>query len=115
MNEKKENNMYYQTNIKTSRNEDISFLQLSYGNFVSLDDYMFLKKENQQLKEQYCERTDCSGRIGNSKKVEELEKENQQLKEIINTAKEELYIWGEILNPEFQKRMLEILEKSDKQ
>lgn len=50
MNEKKENNMNYQTNIKTSRNEDISFLQLSYGNFVSLDDYMLLKKENQQLK-----------------------------------------------------------------
>ena len=56
-----------------------------------------LKKENQSLKKQL------------------EEKENQQLKEIINTAKEELYIWGEILNPEFQKRMLEILEKSDKQ
>ena len=48
-----------------------------------------------ELKEQYCERTDCSGRLGNSKKVEELEKENQQLKEqlqqkedIINRAKE---------------------------
>lgn len=40
-----------------------------------------LKKENLKLKEQYCERTDCSGRLGNSKKVEELEKENQKLKE----------------------------------
>ena len=49
MNEKKKTIC---TNIKTSRNEDISFLQLSYGNFVSLDDYMLLKKENQQLKEQ---------------------------------------------------------------
>lgn len=38
-------------------------------------------EENQRLKEQYCERTDCSGRIGNSKKVEELERENKQLKE----------------------------------
>ena len=76
-----------------------------------------LEKENLKLKEQYCERTDCSGRLGNSKKVEELEKENQKLKEqlqqkedIINKAIEELYIWGEILNPEFQKKMLEILE-----
>ena len=43
-----------------------------------------LQKENRKLKEQYCERTDCSGRIGNSKKVEELEKENQRLKEIID-------------------------------
>lgn len=32
-----------------------------------------LEKENQELKKQYCERTDCSGRIGNSKKVEELQ------------------------------------------
>ena len=41
-----------------------------------------LEKENQELKKQYCERTDCSGRVGNSKKVEQLEKENQRLKEI---------------------------------
>lgn len=33
-----------------------------------------LQQENKELKKQYCERTDCSGRIGNSKKVEELEK-----------------------------------------
>lgn len=38
-----------------------------------------LEKENNQLKEQYCERTDCSGRLGNSKKVEELIKENEKL------------------------------------
>lgn len=51
------------------------------------------------------------------KTYEELEKENQHLKkqlkrkeDIINKAIEELYIWGEILNPEFQKRMLEILD-----
>ena len=40
-----------------------------------------LQQENKKLKEQYCERTDCSGKLGNSKKVEELEQENQQLKE----------------------------------
>lgn len=40
-----------------------------------------LEKENQKLKKQYCERTDCSGRIGNSKKVEELEKQNKFLME----------------------------------
>lgn len=39
-----------------------------------------LQQENKKLKKQYCERTDCSGRIGNSKKVEELQSENQQLK-----------------------------------
>ena len=34
----------------------------------------------------------------------------KQKEDIINKAIEELYIWGEILNPEFQKRMLEILD-----
>ena len=45
---------------------------------------------------------------------EKLKEQLQQKEDIINKAIEELYIWGEILNPEFQKRMLEILEKSDK-
>ena len=34
----------------------------------------------------------------------------REKEDIINKAIEELYIWGEILNPEFQKKMLEILE-----
>lgn len=42
-----------------------------------------LQQETEKLKKQYCERTDCGGRIGNSKKVEELQRENKQLKEII--------------------------------
>ena len=44
------------------------------------------------------------------KENKKLHIENQKLKEAINKAIEELYIWGEILNPEFQKKMLEILE-----
>ena len=38
-----------------------------------IKDYETLQQENEKLKKQYCERTDCSGRIGNSKKVEELQ------------------------------------------
>lgn len=49
-----------------------------------------LKQENGNLKKQYCERTDCSGRIGNSKKVEELQNEKLQLKKVIDKAREEL-------------------------
>lgn len=37
--------------------------------------------ENEQLKKQYCERTDCAGRIGNSKKVEQLQNNWNELKE----------------------------------
>ena len=89
-----ENNMYYQTNIKTSRNKDINFLQLSYGNFVSLDDYILLKKENQQLKEE----------------KQELVK---YLKEQINQCKlignDEDYIKLDIYN-----EILSKIEKSDK-
>ena len=57
---------------------------------------MMLKKiqqENQELKKQYCERTDCSGRLGNSKKVDQLEKELEQLKGI---EKEHQRINGEL-------------------
>ena len=39
----------------------------------------------------------------------------REKEDIINKAKEELYSWCETLSPEFQKRMLEILEKSDNQ
>lgn len=45
-----------------------------------------LQQETEKLKKQYCERTDCGGRIGNSKKVEELQQKNKQLKEVINKA-----------------------------
>lgn len=37
----------------------------------------------------------------------------REKEDIINEAIEELCIWSEILSPEFQKKMLEILEKSD--
>lgn len=56
---------------------NLSDLQEKYNNLL---------KEKIELKRQYCERTDCSGRIGNSKKVEELQQENKQLKEVINKA-----------------------------
>lgn len=79
-----ENNMYYQANIKTSRNKDINFLQLSYGNFVSLDDYILLEKENKQLKE----KLDCD--LKWAFKCDELTKENQKLKEAINKAIDEI-------------------------
>ena len=49
-----------------------------------------LQQETEKLKKQYCERTDCSGRIGNSKKVEELQNEKLQLKKVIDKAREEL-------------------------
>ena len=49
-----------------------------------------LQQETEKLKIQYCERTDCGGRIGNSKKVEELQRKNKQLKEVINKATKEL-------------------------
>ena len=52
----------------------------------------YYEEENNQLKEQYCERTDCGGRLGNSKKVEELIKENERLKEENFNLREGIYI-----------------------
>ena len=45
-----------------------------------------LQQENKELKEQYCERTDCVGRLGNSKKVERLIQKNQKLHNKIDKA-----------------------------
>ena len=47
-------------------------------------------EENDRLKEQYCERTDCSGRLGNSKKVEQLQTEKEQLTSLVNSCQEEI-------------------------
>ena len=57
----------------------------SYTRLEELHDFYFekycdLKKENKQLKECYCNRTDCSGRIKNSRKYDSLyQKYNKQL------------------------------------
>ena len=52
-----------------------------------IEDYEKLQQETEKLKKQYCERTDCGGRIGNSKKVEELQNENKQMKDNWNKLK----------------------------
>ena len=50
-------------------------MKAKQAGFIKIKNYFDKgEQENQKLKKQYCERTDCSGRIGNSKKVEELEK-----------------------------------------
>lgn len=69
-------------------NGEINFLGNCYGENARCIDLLI--KENQELKKQYCERTDCSGRIGNSKKVEELQQENKLLKDNWNKLKEDL-------------------------
>lgn len=38
----------------------------------SFEELRSMKEENKKLKQQYCERIDCAGRLGDSKKVEEL-------------------------------------------
>lgn len=45
------------------------------------------------------------------KEVENLQEENKKLKETISKAIDKLYCWGEALDPEFQKEMLEILSE----
>ena len=38
-----------------------------------------------------------------------------ELKDRTDKAIEKLYCWGEVLNPDFQKEMLDILKGSDKE
>lgn len=44
-----------------------------------------------------------------------LRNENINLKLRINKAIDKLYCWGEVLNPNFQQEMLNILKGSDKE
>ena len=50
-----------------------------------------LEQENTQLKKQYCERTDCSGRLGNSRKVERLENTIKELRSWLEEDLKEKY------------------------
>ncbi len=43
--------------------------------------------------------------------VLELQEENKKQKEVIDKAIEKLYCWVEVLDPIFQKEMLEILKE----
>ena len=60
--------------------EILNFSDAHFEDCMFILNYILdLEKENIMLKKQYCERTDCTGRLGNSKKVEELIKENEKL------------------------------------
>lgn len=66
---------------------------------------MLLKKENKQLKECYCNRTDCSGRIKNSRNYDSLyQKYNKQL-DNWNKLKEEIPkvydFYSKLIAPEY--------------
>ena len=45
--------------------------------------------------------------------IKQLEKENQKYKEVIDEAIDKLYCWGEALDAEFQKQMLDILKGAE--
>ena len=44
--------------------------------------------------------------------VNACKQENQKYKEVIDKAIDKLYCWGEALDPEFQKIMLDILKEN---
>lgn len=55
----------------------------------------------------------CHHRFKNEIKKQDLKEENERLKKQMKQAVELLYLWGETLSPEFQKKMLQILENGD--
>ena len=83
---------YYQSNIRTSRDED-SVYAMTYANQQLFIDK--LQQENQKLKKQlencYCNRTDCSARIKDSKQYDSLvQKTENQQKEFIEYLESEI-------------------------
>ena len=72
------------------------YLSMTPIGFMNYDDLLsYLKQENQELKKQlencYCNRTDCSSRIKNSKKYDSLaQKVESQQKEFIKWLENEI-------------------------
>ena len=94
---------YYQSNIHTSRDEN-SVYAMTYANQQLFIDK--LQQENQKLKKQlencYCNRTDCSARIKDSKQYDSLvqKTENQQKEfiEYLKNKEKEFDMMGDAIN-----------------
>ena len=67
-----------------------------------------LKQENKQLKEENYKLQKCL----NEEELD-VQDQNRELGLRIDKAIDKLYLWGETLNPTFQKEMLEILGGKD--
>lgn len=66
--------------ICTMNGINVDELMSAIDRLNKIPDYNDLLKKNKQLKECYCNRTDCSGRIKNSRKYDSLyQKHNKQL------------------------------------
>lgn len=104
----KENKIYQDFIGSKIRIKDLTDFGVFCINHCS--DIKEILEENEKLKKQYCERTDCSGRLGTSKKVEALEKENEELKKQLEYLRS-----GEYLNQlKFERDMLQhIVENSE--
>ena len=88
-----------------------------------MSDEKFLLEYEKLLNKGYCNCNEMNCIDNDSprrilKIAKNLQQENEKLKEqlkqkedIINKAKEELYIWDEILNPEFQKKNVRNIRK----
>lgn len=71
---------------------ELNQIELQY-NTLKQQKFNELLKENQELKKQYCERTDCSGRIKDSKQYDSLvQKVENQQKEFISYLENEIDI-----------------------
>lgn len=68
-----------------------------------------LKERNRKLSRQYRERDIRCFTL--ERQIEEMKEENQKYKETIDKAIDKLYCYGEILNADFQKDMLDILKE----
>ena len=70
--------------------EDKEFIDMTHKNTE------LLLEENQELKKQYCERTDCSGRIKDSKQYDSLvQRVDNQQKEFIEWLENKIKYWEE--------------------
>ena len=98
-----------------NKEELIGKLQMVYARDINalnelIGYYDGLKQGIEELQQEYKELKED---INKYKRLgyKHLQEQNNKLEERIDKAIEKLYCWGEALNPEFQKIMLDILKE----
>ena len=87
---------------------DINALNVLIGYYDGLKECIeIVQQENKELKEDI-KGLQCEKQVLYNT-IHDLKKANKKLDRKLEKAIEKLYCWGEALNPEFQKTMLDIL------
>lgn len=95
----------------------VDFYKLNDENNYDYSDEVLISmrlvlEEIERLNKCYCERTDCSGRIKNSKKYESMQEEIERLNNIISSLNHKFKILDDFIEREIDLYTIELTEEN---